>query len=70
MAKRYTKRPIRSRRKGEKVGRGGIAGIGGGSVQLRLPIFEVLAGTREATEELAAQAGLLVMSALMEEEDE
>jgi hypothetical protein len=40
------------------------------SVQLQLPIAEILAGVNDTVEALAAEAGLLVMKALIEEEVE
>ena len=70
MAKRYTKKTTRSRRREEKVGRGQIAGMDEGRVQLWLPIAQVLAGAQEAVEALAAQAGVLVMGARIDEEVE
>jgi len=70
MAQRYQKKTQRSRRKSPAAFRGQILGRDGASVQLRLPIPEILAGVQDAVEALAAEAGLLVMNALIEEEVE
>lgn len=50
--------------------RGRILGVDQASVQLSLPIAEILAGLSDAVESVAAQAGLLVMQALVAEEVE
>jgi hypothetical protein len=50
--------------------RGRILSQDEASVQLSLPIAEILAGTCDAVEAVAAQAGLLVMQALIAEEVE
>jgi transposase-like protein len=50
--------------------RGKIVSRDEASVQLQLPIAEILAGIPDTVESLAAEAGLLVMKALIDEEVE
>lgn len=50
--------------------RGRILSVDQASVQLSLPIAEIVAGVSDAVEAVAAQAGLLVMQALVAEEVE
>lgn len=70
MAQRYQRKTQRSRRKSPTTFRGRILGQDGQSVQLALPIAEIVAGVQDAVEAVAAEAGLLVMKALLEEEVE
>lgn len=70
MGHTYEKKTQRSRRKSPVEFRGQVLGRDGASVQLSLPITEILAGVEDAVEALAAEAGLLVMRTLIEEEVE
>lgn len=70
MGKKYTRKTNRSRRKLPAGFRGRIVGVDQASVQLSLPIAEIVAGTSDSVEALAAEAGLLVMKALIDEEVE
>jgi len=70
MGKKYTKKTRRSRRKSPARMRGKIVSRDEASVQLQLPIAEILAGIPDTVESLAAEAGLLVMKALIDEEVE
>lgn len=70
MSQKYQKKTQRSRRKSPVVFRSQVVGHDGASVQLRLPVAEILAGVRDAVEALSAEAGLLVMQTLIEEEVE
>jgi len=70
MSQKYQKRTQRSRRKSPVVFGGQVVGHDGASVQLRLPIAEVLAGVHDAVEAVAAEAGLLVMRTIIEDEVE
>ena len=70
MGKNYTRRTNRSRRKSPPSLRGKILGIDQASVQLSLPIVEILSGLNDTVEAVAAEAGLLVMKALIDEEVE
>ena len=64
----------RSRRKAPREARGTIASVdtdsSDPSVQLVLPLADVLGGVRESVEQLSIDAGLLVMKTLIEEEVE
>jgi transposase-like protein len=68
MSKKYKKKTTRSRRKNAKSLRGEVLSKNEATVQLSLPIAEVIAGVSDAVESLAAEAGLLVMKTLIEEE--
>lgn len=70
MAQKYQKQTQRSRRKSAPTFRGRILGRDAQGVQLCLPIAEIVAGVEDAVEALAAEAGLLVMKALLEDEVE
>jgi transposase-like protein len=70
MSKKYTKRTQRSRRKAPVQFRGRVVGREGVGVQLDLPITEILAGATDAVEAAAAEAGLLIMKCLIEDEVE
>jgi transposase-like protein len=70
MSQKYQKRTQRSRRKSPVEFRSEVLGHDGASVQLRLPIAEILSGVQDAVEAVAAEAGLLVMKTLIEEEVE
>lgn len=70
MSKKYTRKTHRSRRKLPGGFRGRIVGVDQASVQLSLPIAEIIAGMNDGVEALAAEAGLLVMKALLDEEVE
>ena len=70
MGKKYTKKTGRSRRKSPGRMRGKIVTQDEASVQLQLPIAEILAGMGDTVEALAAEAGLLVMKALIDDEVE
>ena len=65
MSQKYQKRTQRSRRKSPVAFRSEIVGHDGASVQLRLPVAEILAGVQDAVEAVAAEAGLLVMKTLI-----
>lgn len=67
MSKKYRKKTTRSRRKQSQL-RGKILGVDEASVQLSLPVADVIAGVQHEVEALAAQAGLLMMKALLEDE--
>ena len=64
----------RSRRKASRRPKGTVAAVDADSaepsVQLRLPITDILFGVRQSVEQLSIDAGLLVMNALIEEEVE
>ena len=72
MAKKYHKQSRQSRRREQAKARaevrGRIVGVDEASVQLSLPIAEIVAGVSDAVEAVAASAGLLVMQALIEQE--
>jgi transposase-like protein len=70
MSQKYQKRTARSRRKSPVTFCSEVVGQDGASVQLRLPVAEILAGVQDAVEAVAAEAGLLVMKTLIEEEVE
>lgn len=70
MSQKYQKQTQRSRRKSPVRFRSEVVGHDGASVQLRLPVAEILAGVQDAVEAVAAEAGLLVMKTLIEEEVE
>ena len=70
MKQKYPKRTPRSRRKAPVTFRSRVIGRDGAQVQLALPIAEILAGVQDAVEAVAAEAGLLVMQTLIEEEVE
>lgn len=70
MSQRYAKKTTRSRRKRPVRFRGQILGVEQASVQLQLPIAEILAGMHDSVEAVAAEAGLLVMKALIDDEVE
>ena len=71
MTKKTTRTKSRSRRKSAEV-RGKIDQIDTGeqTVQLSLPIAEILAGVSDAVERVTGEAGLLIMKALIDEEVE
>ena len=68
MAKKYTKKTRRSRRRESKFENRCEAKVTGTGVQLLLPIAEILAGVQYSVEALAGHAGLLIMNALLEDE--
>ena len=68
MRKKYSKRTQRSRRKSRRQPEGQVLGIDEASVQLSLPIAQILAGAHDAVEAVAGQAGLLVMRAIIDQE--
>ena len=74
MAKKYAKKTKRSRRKAPQKPWGRIREVDHESEEvtlaLPLPLTELLAGVRNAVESVAAEAGLLVMKALIDEEVE
>lgn len=70
MPKKYKKNTRRSRRKSPKPLDKSAAVIDDGSIQLTLPLPELLVGVRDAIEKLAVNSGLLVMNALMQGEVE
>lgn len=74
MAKKYAKKTKRSRRKAPQEPRGRIGEVDHENEEvtlaLPLPLTELLAGVRNAVETVAAEAGLLVMKALIDEEVE
>jgi len=70
MGQKYLNKTQRSRRKSATTFRGQILGRDAASVQLSLPIAEVLAGVQDSVESLVAEAGLLVMKSVIEEEVE
>jgi len=73
MSKGTAKSGTRSRRKPPKQLKGQVRRVDGGenaTVQLTLPIKELLAGVSGAIESLAGEAGLLIMKSLIDEEVE
>ena len=70
MGKKYSKKTRRSRRISPARMGGRIVSQSEATVQLQLPIAEVLAGMGDSVEALAAEAGLLVMKALIDDEVE
>ncbi len=68
MSQKYRKRTRRSTRKRTRQPEGQVLGIDEASVQLSLPIAEILAGAHDAVEAVAGQAGLLVMQAIINQE--
>ena len=68
MSKNYSKMKSRSRRNRPAEMKGKVLGITEGSVQLSLPMAEVLAGIEESVESVIGQAGLLVIKALLDDE--
>jgi len=70
MSKKYTKTTNRSRRKSPPMLRGQVLGMDGQSIQLSLPIAELLGGLVDQIERLSADAGLLIMRALIDDEVE
>ena len=74
MPKKYAKKTNRSRRKTPQEPKGRVRELDRESqevtLQLPLPLTELLSGVRHAVESVAAEAGLLVMKALIDEEVE
>ncbi len=72
MSKNYAKRRTRSRRKSVKDLGGQVRELDteGATIQLSLPINEILAGVHGAVREVCGTAGLLIMQALIDEEVE
>ncbi len=74
MSKKNTKKGSRSRRKPAKEYEREVSRVASDgkrvTVQLSLPIAEILAGVHGAVEEMAGEAGLLIMQSLIEEEVE
>jgi len=68
MAKKYTKKTRRSRRREPKFEIHSEAKVTESGVQMLLPIAEILAGVQDSVEALAGHAGLLIMKALLEDE--
>jgi transposase-like protein len=68
MAKKYRKKTRRSKRNDPSNLEGDVRITPEGQAQLCLPIAEVLAGIHHALEDFAAQAGLLVVKGLLEDE--
>ncbi len=71
MPKKTTKTKTRSRRKSVELG-GRVDQLNEteGTVQLSLPIAEILAGVSDAVERVTGEAGILIMKALIDEEVE
>ena len=69
MSKNYRKKSSRSKRKGVAP-KGRVESFDGESIQLCLPMAEVLAGVKDELESMIGAAGLLVISALLEDEVE
>ena len=69
MGQKYTKTTGRSRRKPRQP-EGRAQGIEDGTIQLSLPIAEIMAGTHSALDRLMGDVGLLVIRTLLEEEAE
>lgn len=71
MRKNYGKKKSRSRRKTRKP-QGKVLGFDSdekeASIRMTLPVGDILAGMHDAVEALAAEAGLLMMKALIDEE--
>jgi putative transposase len=70
MSKKYTKKTNRSRRKATPVLRGRVLGMDGQTIQLALPIAELLTDLGERVEALSCEAGLLIMQGLINDEVE
>jgi len=74
MPKKYAKKTNRSRRKAPQEPKGRVRGIDPESqevtLQLPLPLRDLFSEVRHAVESVAAEAGLLVMKALIDEEVE
>ena len=74
MSKKNTKKGARSRRNPAKNYAGEVSQLAKEgnrvTVQLSLPIAEILAGVHGAVEEMAGEAGLLIMQSLIDEEVE
>ncbi len=72
MSRKYAKRRCRSRRKSAKDLDGQVRELDteGATVQLSLPINEILAGVHGAVREVCGTAGLLIMQALIDDEVE
>ena len=74
MPKKYAKKTNRSRRKAPQEPKGRVREFDQKrqevTLQLPLPLTELLSGVRHAVESVAAEAGLLVMKALIDEEVE
>ena len=74
MPKKYAKKTNRSRRKTPQKPKGRVRELDQESqevtLQLPLPLSELLSGVRDAVESVAAEAGLLVMKALIDDEVE
>jgi len=68
MSQRYIKRTQRSRRKSPARILGQVSSIGNGSIQLSLPLPELLSDIGQEVERVAFDAGLLVMKALLDDE--
>lgn len=73
MARNYQRKLGPSRTEGTKNTKStersdGHAVVNGGSVQLSLPIAEILASVEDSLESVAGQAGLLIIRALLEDE--
>lgn len=74
MPKKYAKKTNRSRRETPQKPKGRVRELDQESqevtLQLPLPLTELLSGVRDAVESVAAEAGLLVMKALIDDEVE
>ena len=70
MSKKYTKKTQRSRRKSPAKFRGKILGVDEASIQLSLPIAGILAGLGDTVEAASAEAGLLLIKGLVDDEVE
>lgn len=72
MSKKYAKQGNRSRRKAPKEQEGyeGFVDAAAGTVQLSLPLAEILDSMRSGIEDLAANAGLLIIRTLIDDEVE
>ncbi len=68
MARKYTKKTRRSRRRAPKVENPCASKVTDSGVELMLPIPEILAGVQDSLETLAGHAGLLIVNALLEDE--
>lgn len=70
MVQGYTKKTSRSRKNSPVQFRGQILGVDQAKVQLSLPIADLVAGLKDSVEALAAEAGLLIMKGLIDDEVE
>ncbi|HGY90859.1 MAG TPA: IS256 family transposase [Planctomycetes bacterium] len=69
-SKKYRSKKSRTRKKKSGTQNGRVIAVGGGEVQLAFRMPQLLAATQGAVEAIAAEAGLLIMKALIDEEVE